>query len=435
MLTRSIAFLAALFICTALIAQDAPSTQHSNIVIKTIDKDGNEIINKFRMTEGQDVESMLDKLDMENIESIDVRIESNDGTNFKFRTNDTEHIEALRENSEELGQMIEKKRHHIHMMDHHKSSLHKVKAKKALLGIYPESAPNGEGVLITGIVSNSGAAAAGLQKDDILLSINGQSTGNNSELREVLSQFKPNDIVSLTYRRNGAALQTQVTLGEKEYYKTTYQPRDPCKVFIGVSISGSSPEGVRVSGIIDGTAAEKYKVQRGDLIIAMDDVPVNSFNSLLNERNKHEAGDWFTLTILRDGQQMDLDAQFNPCDKEEEGEEPTSTGMEEPTEELIIVEETPELQLDNSLKLAVYNAFPNPTYGGLQVNFEAEAIPTNVQITDATGKIVHQEMLNQFNGNYSKQLDLRDATPGVLLLTIQQGDKTITEKIILLARA
>ncbi|MCB0644219.1 MAG: T9SS type A sorting domain-containing protein, partial [Phaeodactylibacter sp.] len=166
-----------------------------------------------------------------------------------------------------------------------------------------------------------------------------------------------------------------------------------------------------------------------------DDVAVNSFNELLNERNKHEAGDLFTLTIQRDGQTMDLDAQFLPCER---AEEPApATGMEEPVQELIVVEEpvTPELELDNSLKLDVYNAYPNPTYGGLQVDFQAEAVPTNVQVTDATGKIVHQETLNQFDGNYSKQLDLRNATPGVLLLTIQQGDKTVTEKIILLARA
>lgn len=434
LLTRSLVLLATLFFGTSLAAQDAPTLQSSNIVIKTIDKDGNVLINKFRVSEGQDIESVLEKLDMDQVESLEVRIESNEGTNFKFKTNDEEHILALKENAAELSERLERKEHHLHQM-HWQMQQHQGE-KKALLGIYPKDTPTGEGVLITGIVANSGAQKAGLQKDDILLTINGQSTADNNELRQILSQFKPNEVVALTYKRNGAALQTQATLGEKESHGSYYQERDPCKVFIGVTISGRSSEGgVRVSGIVPGTAAEKHKVQKGDVILAMDDVAVNSFNELLTERNKHEAGDLFTLTILRDGQTMDLDAQFTPCDKQEE---PTpATGMEEPVEELIIVEEavSPGLQLDNSLKLEVYKAFPNPTYGGLQVEFQAEAIPTTVQVTDATGKIVHQETLNQFNGNYSQQLDLRNATPGVLLLTIQQGDKTVTEKIILLARA
>ncbi|MCB0642671.1 MAG: PDZ domain-containing protein, partial [Phaeodactylibacter sp.] len=317
MLTRSLVLLATLFFGISLTAQDAPTLQQGNIVIKTTDKDGNVLINKFRLSDGQDVESVMEKLNMDEVESLEVRIESNEGTNFKFRTNDEEHILALKENATELTERLERKEQHLQQL-HWQMQQHQGE-KKALLGVYPENAPNGEGVLVTGIVANSGAQKAGLQKDDILLTINGQRTANNSELRQVLSQFKPNDVVTVSYLRNGATLQTQATLGEKESHGNYYKERDPCKVFIGVSISGRGSEGgVRVSGIIPGTAAEKHKVQQGDVILAMDDVAVNSFNELLNERNKHEAGDLFTLTIQRDGQTMDLDAQFLPCERAEE---------------------------------------------------------------------------------------------------------------------
>lgn len=412
--TRPLLLLCALFFSAALVAQ----TTH--VTIKTTDKDGNTVINKFRVTDEKNVDELLKDLDVESVQEIEVKVESDEGTNFKFRTNNAEHIQSMQEHSTSFGWNSDQEM--------------KIE-KRALLGIYPKDAANFSGVEITGIVKNSGAEAAGLQAQDVITAIQGQPINNNSDLRRVLAQFNPNDQITVTFTRNGTAQQVQATLGEKEEHVFVRKTeRDPCKVFIGVSIGGnhSSEGGVRVSGIIHDTPAEKYQVQSGDVILAMDGVPVNTFNELLTERNKHQPGEAFVLTVFRNGEIQDIDAKFNTCDQEE-------TSLEEPVEEAIVLLEDqqadlPELELP-TLQLEAYSAFPNPTYGALNVAFEAPAVPTTLVITDLAGKVVYQENLNQFDGQYAKELDLRNITPGVLFLTVQQADKRWTEKVILLARA
>jgi len=421
--TRPLLLVCALFLSASLVAQT------TNVTIKTTDKDGNTVTNKYRVTDENSVDALLEDLDMESLKEIEVNVESDEGANFKFRTNNAEHIQSMQKNADSFGHLMERK--HQQWAQGREVQVE----KRALLGIYPKDAANFGGVVITGTVKNSGAEAAGLQAQDVITAIQGQTINNNSDLRRVLAQFEPNDQVTVNFTRNGLAQQVQATLGETQERVFVHKTeRDPCKVFIGVSIGSTrgSEGGVRVSGIIHDTPAEKYQVQSGDVILAMDGVPVNTFNELLTERNKHEAGDAFVLTVFRNGEIQDIDAQFNTCDEEE-------TSLKEPVEEAIVLledlqEDLPELELP-TLQLEAYTAFPNPTYGALNVAFEAPAVPTTVVITDMSGKIVYQENLNQFDGQYAKELDLRNITPGVLFLTVQQSDKRWTEKIVLLARA
>ena len=171
-------------------------------------------------------------------------------------------------------------------------------------------------------------------------------------------------------------------------------------------------------------------MQAGDRILALDGVTVNSHDELLVERNKHEPGQFFTMTILRDGERLEVDAQFRECPKDEE----------EPVEETPVVEPTPEpaapIEItDNQLELGEFTAFPNPTVGKLNVRFQAEALPTVVTVTDLNGKLVYREEVENFDGFYSKELDVSGGAPGTLMLTVTQEGKAQSKPIILLNRA
>jgi hypothetical protein len=196
--------------------------------------------------------------------------------------------------------------------------------------------------------------------------------------------------------------------------------RDPCRVFIGVRLSGKSE--LQVSGIIDDTPAAISKLQEGDIITAINGVSVNTAGELIAERNKHEPGEAFTLTVQRDGKQKRINARFKDCEQADD------------TEEKI---DLPPVQQDElgGLSLQQFRAFPNPSFGRVQVQFEAEAVPTTVQLTDATGKVVYTEQLNSFNGTYNREIDLKDAAPGTIVLSIKQGQQVTAKKLVLLNRA
>lgn len=100
------------------------------------------------------------------------------------------------------------------------------------------------------------------------------------------------------------------------YNYTDFSHRNPCKVFIGVGTS-NVPGGLKVDYTVDNTPATKYGVLAGDVILSLDGVPVRSQSELLRERDKHQQGEAFTLTILRNGSEKTIQARFKECTAEE----------------------------------------------------------------------------------------------------------------------
>ncbi|MFK7772132.1 MAG: PDZ domain-containing protein [Saprospiraceae bacterium] len=317
------------------------------------------------------------------------------------------------------------------------------KHSKPFLGVYSSENSNGNGIVLDGVVQNSSAKKAGLQRGDIITSINGNAINSVSELRTELKNHKVGDAINIAYTRNDSPAQMEVVLGRKArnnnhvYSYNTQRDRverDPCKVFIGVySGTSFSSKGVKVTGIIDETPASATNLERGDYITALDGIEVHSHKELLRERNKHNAGDRFLITYTRDGQEFDEVAYFKECPKPFVED----LTIDEVIEEIPPVEEMPQVTQpsNNILKVEGLSAYPNPTYGDLKLNFQAEALPTNVRIIDVQGRVLFQETLNNFDGNYNRDLDVSNGTPGVLVISITQGGKVFTKNIVLLARA
>lgn len=307
---------------------------------------------------------------------------------------------------------------------------YKEEAVKAFLGIYPASAPGNKGVRVSNTVKGKPAAAAGLLANDIILDVGGHASNGTYGLRSALSKLSPGQIVPVSILRNGAPMTLNVTLGERTYARTMFNPdAKPCEVFIGVMLKDNSliGEGVLVTDIIGQTPAEEYGVEAGDHILALDGVPVNSSSELHIERNKHEPGAAFTLKVARGGQVQDINARFYACE--------TDAPIEEPAE--VPLPGKGEGQLNapyNALQLQGFNAFPNPSFGQVRVQFEGEAVPTTVQITDATGRVVYSNEQNAFNGRFDEEVSLRNAAPGTLILTVRQGDEVFSKALLLVNR-
>lgn len=72
----------------------------------------------------------------------------------------------------------------------------------------------GEGVLVTDVVEDSGAQAAGIQGGDIILSIEDQSVSSIEDLREALSDYEVGDEVEVHLRRQRRDQSVKVELTE-----------------------------------------------------------------------------------------------------------------------------------------------------------------------------------------------------------------------------
>lgn len=459
-----------------LLAQQNDHSESDEVIIvtKIVDDEGNVTIEKKTLSKGSNIEQNLEQLNLEGMEGKDVELKVYSGSNgddvlhiekssdddetvFFFRQAQESQVKELYDEIEDLEDELKSLRITVDIDDLKIKSCDKKAqqtSEKALLGVYPET--HDDGVLITGIVKGSGAEAAGLQKGDIITGLNNQDVDSNRDLTQILAQHKPGETIAVAYLRNGNAAQTNSTLTAKKqrshsynynynynydynysysysynrghYNKRDFRDRDVCKPFIGVYTSRTK-KGMKVSSVIDGTAAERAYIQKGDIITALDGVATRSHSELVRERDKHEPGDYFTLTIISGGSTIDIEAQFDEC--------PTD---EVPViEEEILTEEAPEINIkptiDNTLQLESFDAYPNPTYGAVNMRFRGEAVPTKVKIIDVTGKTVYSEDVPSFDGVYNRDLNLDNATPGALVIYIQQGNRMFTKSLILLPRA
>lgn len=362
--------------------------------------------------------------------------------NARFKECSKEEQEEARQN---LEQMEIRMARHAERMAEHAERMAEMEVRLAeqfskmemterpILGVYENSELNVQGLAIGSVIEGKGAEAAGLQAGDVVTSVDGKTVTGTVTLRGALANHKPGDQVNVVYLRDGKTIRTNLTLSADKQFTFNYKvERDPCKVFIGVYTSGHAFEGrgCRVDGVIDDTPAKISAVQPGDIIMALNGQAVSSHNELTQERDKNKPGDAFTLSVLRDGKMMEINARFKSCD---------TPGKEEVEEKVEIIEpsnvEERESPKDNTLSLEVLEAYPSPTFGPVNIHFEAEAVPTTVRIFDVAGKAVYSKNLPQFNGYFSEQVDLSNNKPGNFVLSIQQGEKVRSKQLVLMTRA
>lgn len=72
------------------------------------------------------------------------------------------------------------------------------------------------GVLIVGVIDDSPAAKAGLEKHDLIIELDGKKVANSRQFADIIGRWKPGDRVTLKLLREGKPTEVQVELGKRE---------------------------------------------------------------------------------------------------------------------------------------------------------------------------------------------------------------------------
>lgn len=97
----------------------------------------------------------------------------------------------------------------------------KIPASGGFMGILLGDHP--QGVLVTGVNKNQPADIAGIEKDDVLVKVNGIKTPNRMKLVEVVSGKQPGEKITATVLRNGKEIDIDIILGNRDELDTTNQ--------------------------------------------------------------------------------------------------------------------------------------------------------------------------------------------------------------------
>ena len=143
-----------------------------------------------------------------------------------------------------------------------------------------------EGIYIAEVVEDGAAAAAGLQKGDVLTHIDGQKIKTFGELQAVIAQKRPGDKVTVKYLRDKK--EKTVTLTLKNEQGTTKVVKNADVDILGIDvrpITDSQKKQLEISyGLevlkVSGGKMKDAGVPKGFIIKTVNDEPMRSFDDL-----------------------------------------------------------------------------------------------------------------------------------------------------------
>ncbi len=333
------------------------------------------------------------------------------------------------------------------------------KVKRTFLGVVPVTVteaqarslnlPEARGVYLSSIVEGHSAEAAGLQRGDVIVEMDGTAIYGNKELTSVLQRNEPGNTIRVRYIRDGRMNSTNVTLGFKEETKSKWVDAanvDKVKIterraYMGVYLeTDGNDRGVRITRVISGAAAERAGLQDDDVITSLAGEETPNYSSLVKVLRSLEPNQRVTVRVRRDGDQRNINMVMGEkvLEKWEVREKVKNQAIDV---DIIIKEwirESPEgkavqRDMDNpSLDMAFFNVYPNPSSGRFNLQFRPDDEgPIRIRVFNPAGKTVYTEQLTDFNGVYDKAIDLTDQAKGFYFLQITQNGKGMAKRLVI----
>jgi serine protease Do len=193
-----------------------------------------------------------------------------------------------------------------------------------------ERLPDQKGVWLENVrpAGPCGQAEPELRRQDVLIAVDGQSVANVAELRALTQKLvgaAPDGkrTVLASVRRDGAVISSVVELRIVPDRNMTPQVR---KAWLGAASQPLTPKlaarlgiksegGARLTRIYAGTQAEAAGLRVGDVILALDGIPVTARRAedadvLARQIRQYKAGTQAAVTLWRDGQNLTLPVTF-----------------------------------------------------------------------------------------------------------------------------
>lgn len=198
---------------------------------------------------------------------------------------------------------------------------------RAYLGIYPQDVTPAmarafgekqtEGIVVGDVSPNSPAQAAGIQRGDIILDVNGKPVTDSNQLRMSVSMMQPGSEVTLKFLRNGDMRDATVKLAEMPTQTAKADSngdQDGSKALNGVEVENlnadiaqqlgiaAQTKGVVVTNIDPASQLADSGLQKGDVIQGVNHQPVNNVSEF--ESAVRKAGDNPLLLVNRGGRTL-----------------------------------------------------------------------------------------------------------------------------------
>lgn len=200
---------------------------------------------------------------------------------------------------------------------------------RPLLGVNSEDAEGG--AKIVNVSENSAAEKAGLKKGDVIIAINDKKITSPDDLSRSISSYKPDEKVTVTYKRDNKENKATATLGKQSMIfgnnNFVFEDFD-----LNLDVPGAASErvfyamgrprlgiraqdtedgnGVKVLSVDKGSVAEKAGVKENDVITEFEGKKVTSADELLEASRAARQKNEMNLKLNRDGKSQTLELKI-----------------------------------------------------------------------------------------------------------------------------
>jgi serine protease Do len=172
-----------------------------------------------------------------------------------------------------------------------------------------------EGALVAEVTAGGPADKAGLKRGDVIVSFNGQKVEDATSLKIMAAAAAPHSKAKLGLLREGKEMELWVELGERPGPRSTQpspqeQPEEKAGQKLGLSLQTLTPDiagqlgydrdqGVVITDVAPGSAADDAGLQQGDLIKEVNRRPVRNVQDFENAIKSARAGEVVAFLIRR----------------------------------------------------------------------------------------------------------------------------------------
>ena len=169
---------------------------------------------------------------------------------------------------------------------------------------------NIEGVLIADVTDDSPADKGGIKRGDVVVEFNGKKVENTGQFRNMVALVPPKTKVKMKVIRDGRQKTLNVKIGKQDPDMMPGVTQTGVMKKLGFSVQNltkelanqfgyNNLEGVLVSEVMRGSAAQFAGIKPGNLIMEVNRTSVSNTNDFLKEIKKAKQN---VLLLVRDGQ-------------------------------------------------------------------------------------------------------------------------------------
>jgi serine protease Do len=177
------------------------------------------------------------------------------------------------------------------------------------------------GVFVQDVAEGGPAEKAGVKPGDVIISVNGKPVRDGRELVNVVTATPVGSSLDLTVLRNGQRMNYKVTVGDlAQVFPDRFgnpddqstSPTSAGATSFGMQIQNLSAQqrqamgikengGVLVTEVEPNSFAEDIGLQQGDVLLMINQQPINSTADVINAKSKLKPGDAVAFRVLSKG--------------------------------------------------------------------------------------------------------------------------------------